>query len=81
MGFPIADERTQRIAGRAAAMALNAGSYFTIAILLWTIVAREFLGVPSFGEDFYNYSLLAVLLVQSLSFLLLRSYLGKKGES
>lgn len=80
-GFPIADERTQRIAGRAAMMALNAGTYFIITILIWTIIAREFLGVPSFSEDFYSYSLIAVLLVQSLSFLLLRRYLGRKGDS
>jgi hypothetical protein len=80
-GFPAADERTQKITGRAARMALNAGSYFIIAILIGTIIAREFLGVPSFGEDFYSYSLIAVLLVQSLSFLLLRWYLGRKGDS
>jgi len=79
-GFPIADERTQRIAGKAATTALNAGWAFIVAILIWTIVAREFLGVPSFGEDFYSYSLIAVLLVQSLSFLSLRWYLGRKGE-
>jgi hypothetical protein len=80
-GFPAADERTQKITGRAARMALNAGSYFIIAILIGTIIAREFLGVPSFGEDFYSYSLIAVLLVQSLSFLSLRWYLGRRGDS
>jgi hypothetical protein len=80
-GFPIADERTQRITGRAAAIALNAGSYFIVAVLIWTIIAREFLGVPSFGEDFYSYLLIAVLLIQSISFLLIRWYFGRKGES
>ncbi len=80
-GFPAADERTQRITGRAAAMALNAASYFIIAILIGTIIAREFLGIPSFGEAFYSYSLIAVLLVQSLSFLSLRWYLGRRGDS
>jgi len=80
-GFPAADERTQKITGRAARMALNAGSYFIIAILIGTIIAREFLGVPGFGEDFYSYSLIAVLLVQSLSFLFLRAYFGRRGDS
>ena len=80
-GFPVADERTQRITGRAAAIALNVGSYFIIAVLIWTIIAREFLGVPSFSEDFYSYSLIAVLLVQSISMLLLRWYFGRKGDS
>ncbi len=80
-GFPVADERTRRIAGRAAPLALNAGSYFILAILFWTLIAREFLGVPSFSEDFYSYSLIAVLLVQNLSFGLLLWYFGRRGDS
>jgi hypothetical protein len=80
-GFPAADERTRMITGRAAMMALNAGWYFIIAILIGTIIAREFLGVPGFSEDFYSYSLIAVLLIQSLSFGLLRWYFGIKGDS
>jgi putative transcriptional regulator len=80
-GFPAVDERTQRIDGRAATMALNAGWYFIIAILIGTIIAREFLGVPSFSEDFYSYSLIAVLLIQSVSFGVLRSYFGRRGDS
>ena len=80
-GFPAEDERTQKINGRAARVALNAASYFIVAILIGTIIAREFLGVPSFGEDFYSYSLIAVLLVQSISFLSLRWYFGSKGDS
>ena len=79
-GFPAEDERTQKITGRAARMALNAGSFFVVAILIGSLIAREFLGVPSFGEDFYSYSLIAVLLVQSLSFGFLRWYLGRKGD-
>jgi uncharacterized membrane protein len=80
-GFPTADERTQRIAGRAARVALNAGSYFIIAILIGTIIAREFLGVPGFSEGFYSYSLIAVLLVQSLSWGIVSWYLGRRGDS
>jgi hypothetical protein len=80
-GFPAADERTRMITGRAAKMALNAGWYFIIAILIGTIIAREFLGVPAFGEDFYSYSLIAVLLIQSVSFGLLSSYFGRRGDS
>ena len=37
--------------------------------------------MPSFGEDFYSYSLIAVLLVQSISFGFLRWYFGRKGDS
>jgi hypothetical protein len=80
-GFPAGDERTRMIMGRAAMMVLYAGWYFIIAILLGTLVAREFLGVPSFGEDFYSWSLIAVLLIQSVSFGLLCSYFGRRGDS
>jgi hypothetical protein len=80
-GFPAGDERTRMIMGRAAMMVLYAGWYFIIAILLGTLIAREFLGVPGFSEDFYSWSLIAVLLIQSLSFGLLSWYLGMKGDS
>jgi uncharacterized membrane protein len=80
-GFPRTDERTQRVDGRAARMALNVGWCFILAILFGTIIAREFLGVPGFSEDFYSYSLIAVLLIQSVSLGLLRSYLSRKGDS
>jgi hypothetical protein len=76
-GFPATDERTQRIAGRAAMTALNLGWCFIVAILIGAIVAREFLGMPSFGEDFYSYSLIAVLLIQSISLGFLRWYFGR----
>lgn len=79
-GFPAADERTQVIAGRAARMALNIGWAFVIAIMFWSIIAREFLLMPRFGEDYYSYSLIAVLLIQSISFALIRWYLDRKGE-
>jgi hypothetical protein len=80
-GFPATDERTQRITGRAARMALNLGWYLIVAILIGAIIAREFLGMPSFGEDFYSYSLIGVLLVQSISLGFLRWYFGSKGDS
>jgi hypothetical protein len=76
-GFPATDERIQRITGRAAMTALNLGWYFIVAILIGAIVAREFLGMPSFGEDFYSYSLIAVLLIQSISLGFLRWYFGR----
>ena len=80
-GFPATDERTQRITGRAAMTALNLGWYFVLTILFGAIVAREFLGTPSFGEDFYSYSLIAVLLIQSISLGFLRWYFGRTGDS
>ena len=76
-GFPIADERTQRINGKAAYFALFMGQYFIIAILMVMLVGREFLGMPEIEA---GYPLIASLLVSSLSYLVLRWYLGRKGE-
>jgi len=76
-GFPIADERTQRINGKAAYFALFMGQYFIIAILMVMLVGREFLGMPEIEA---GYPLIASLLVSSLSYLALRWHFGRKGE-
>ena len=80
-GFPAGDERTRMIMGRAAMIVLYVGWYFISAILIGTLIAKEFIGVPSFSEDFYSWSLIAVLLIQSVSFGLLCSYYGRRGGS
>jgi hypothetical protein len=76
-GFPLSDERTQRITGKAATYALYTGSYFTIAFMFLLL----------FGEGLYNlknvdagYLLIATLLVYNVSFLVFRSILGRKGD-
>ncbi len=76
-GFPISDERTQKINGKAAYYALFMGQYFIVALLLVMLVGREFLGMPEIEA---GYTLIASLLVSSLSYLVLRWYLGRKGE-
>jgi hypothetical protein len=76
-GFPIADERTQKINGKAAYYALFMGQYFIISILLLMLVGREFLGMPEIEA---GYPLIASLLVSSLSYLALRWHFGRKGE-
>ena len=81
-GLPVADERTQVLGGRAAIRALGIGWVFIIAILAWGIVAKDLLGMPrsDFGEDYYAFSMIAVLLIQGLSFAGFHWYLGRKGE-
>jgi uncharacterized membrane protein len=76
-GFPLADERTQKLNGKAAYYAMFICQYFIIAYLLVSIVGREFFGMP---ETEAGYPLIAALLVSVLSFLVLRWYLGRKGE-
>ena len=76
-GFPVADERTQKLNGKAAYYAMFMCQYFIIAYLLVNIVGREFFSMPEIEA---GYPMIAAVLVSALSFLVLRWYLGRKGE-
>jgi len=76
-GFPMRDERTSKITGRAATYSLYIGSYFIIAILFMLIIGKEFYGLPELEA---GYPLIAALLVYNVSFGVLRWYFGRKGE-
>jgi len=76
-GFPMKDERTSKITGRAATYSLYIGSYFIITILFALLIGKEFFGMP---EVEVGYPLIAALLVYNVSFLVLRWYFGRKGE-
>ena len=45
-GFPLKDERTQKISGTAAYYAFYIGSYFMIALMLVNLLNLQFTGVP-----------------------------------
>jgi len=76
-GFPIKDERTQIITGRAATYAFYIGSYFMIALMLANILSRELRGVYLLDA---GYALVSSVLVQSLTFIGLRLYFDRKGD-
>jgi uncharacterized membrane protein len=76
-GFPLADERTQKLNWKAAYYAMFMCQYFIIAYLFVNIVGREFFGMPEIEA---GYPMIAALLVSSVSFLVLRWHLGRKGE-
>jgi uncharacterized membrane protein len=76
-GFPSADERTQKLNGRAAYYAMFICQYFILAYLWVSFVGREFFGMPEIEA---GYPMIAALLVSALSFIVLRSYFGRKGE-
>ena len=80
-GFPAGDERTQKITGKAAIVALYIGMYFTIALLAVNIISNELYGTH--GSFFLEagYALIATLFVYNLSFIVLRAYFGRKGDS
>ena len=77
-GFPRSDERTSRITGKAAFYSLHIGLFFMIAVLLSLIVGKEFFDFPDLDA---MPALNASVLVFSLSFLALRWYFNRKGDS
>jgi hypothetical protein len=76
-GFPLADERTQKLNGKAAYYAMFACQYFILAYVWVTFIGREFFGMPEIEA---GYPMIATLLVSALSFLVLRWHFGRKGE-
>jgi hypothetical protein len=76
-GFPLKDERTQRITGTAATYSFYIGSYFMVALMLANLLNLEFLGEPLLET---GYALIASILVNSLTFLGLRLYFDQKGD-
>jgi hypothetical protein len=76
-GYPLADERTQKLNWKAAYYTMFMTQYFIVAYLLVNIVGREFFGVPEIEA---GYPMIGALLVSSMSFLVLRWHFGRKGE-
>jgi hypothetical protein len=76
-GFPLKDERTEMVTGRAAKYAFYIGSYFMIALMWLNLLSREFRGVYLFEA---GYALVISILVQSLTFLGFRLYFERKGD-
>lgn len=76
-GFPVADERTLKVNGKAAYYALLIGVYFMLALLWIHFLGKNFLGLPGLEA---GYALIASSLVFSLGFLGLRWYFNRKGD-
>ena len=76
-GFPLKDERTQKITGTAATYAFYIGSYFMIALMGVNLLNQEFTGAPLLET---GYALVISILVQSLTFIGVQAYLNRKGE-
>ena len=76
-GFPLKDERTLRISGKAAYYAFHLGSYFMLALMLGNILCRELRGV--YLLDGW-YALIYSIIVQSLMYLGFRTYFERKED-
>jgi uncharacterized membrane protein len=76
-GYPIQDERTSKIQGKAALGTYYISLSFMISLLMLNIVGNEFLSLP---ELEMGWTVIAILLVNGISFALLSWYYAKKGE-
>lgn len=76
-GFPLKDERTQKVSGKAAYFAFHLGSYFMIALMLLNILSSEFRG--AYLLDGW-YALNFTIIVQSLMYLGFRLYYERKDD-
>ena len=76
-GFPLKDERTQRVSGKAAYYAFHIGSYFMLALMLGNILSRELREV--YLLDGW-YALIFSIIIQSLMYLGFRLYFDRKED-
>ena len=76
-GFPLKDERTQRITGTAATYALYFGSYFMLALMAVNLLSEMFTEAPLLEA---GYALAISVLVQSLAFIGVYAYFFRKGD-
>lgn len=76
-GFPLNDERTSRIKGKAALGTYYISLVFMVSILLSIIIGNEFLNL---AEIEAGWAVIAIMLVSGFSYGLLSWYYAKKGE-
>jgi uncharacterized membrane protein len=77
-GFPLEDERTKRIQGKAAVPTLLLVFYYLIALNFYNIINREFLG-GTYLESLFVIN--SALIIGGLTFLGLRYYYGGKEDA
>ncbi len=77
-GYPMQDERTSKIQGKAALGTYYISLTFMISILVWNIFGNEFLNFLPELET--GWTVIAIMLVSGISFGLLSWYYAKKGE-
>lgn len=76
-GYPTKDERTSKIQGKAAIGAYYITLSFMVSLMIWNIFGNEFLSLPELET---GWTVIAIMLVNGISFGLLSWYYAKKGE-
>jgi uncharacterized membrane protein len=74
-GFPLTDERTRLIRGKAATFAFYIGSYFMIALMFANLLSLEYRGNPILDT---GYALVTSILVQSLTYIVFHTYYNRE---
>ena len=77
-GYPMRDERTSKIQGKAALGTYYITLAFMVSILMWNMFGNEF--ITFLPELETGYTVIAIMLVMGFSFGLLSWYYAKKGE-
>ncbi len=76
-GYPMKDERTSKIQGKAAIGTYYISLSFMVSLMMWNIFGNEFLNLPELEA---GWTVIAIMLVNGISFALLSGYYAKKGE-
>ncbi|MCW4006963.1 MAG: DUF2178 domain-containing protein [Candidatus Bathyarchaeota archaeon] len=76
-GYPTKDERTVKIQGKAAMGTYWITLAFMVSTLIWIIFGKEFLNLPELET---GWTVIAIMIVDGISFGLLSWYYAKKGE-
>ena len=77
LGYPIKDERTIKISGKAAIGTYYISLAFMISLALFIIFGTEFLALPELDA---GWAIIAIMLVSGISNALLSWYYSRKGE-
>jgi uncharacterized membrane protein len=76
-GYPIKDERTMKISGKAAIGTYYISLAFMISLALFIIFGTEFLALPELDA---GWAIIAIMLVNGISYGLLSWYYSRKGD-
>jgi uncharacterized membrane protein len=76
-GYPLNDERTLKISGRAAIGTYYISIAFMVSLMLFMIFGTEFLDLPELEA---GWAVIAVMLVTGISYGLLSWYYSRKGD-
>jgi putative transcriptional regulator len=76
-GFPLADERTAKISGKAFQAGFMIGTYYLLALNFYNIINIEFLG----GEQLESMPVInSAVIIMGLTVIVVMTYLGRKED-